>query len=64
MSPPWIFGHLSRSNLTKLIKLDKEIIPCAVIKLFLLKFRVVNFDRPTNLENNDTNQVVDFKYIS
>lgn len=44
--PPWILVHLSRSNFTKFIKPAKAFIPCAVIALFLLKLKLVRFERP------------------
>lgn len=49
MSPPWILGHLSRSNFTKLIKPDRAPIPWAVIMVFLLKLRLVKFEKPEKL---------------
>uniref|UniRef100_A0A2P2MLG1 F-box/LRR-repeat protein 14-like n=1 Tax=Rhizophora mucronata TaxID=61149 RepID=A0A2P2MLG1_RHIMU len=44
-SPPPMPGHLSRSNLTKLTKPEKELIPSAVIALFLLKLKLTRFER-------------------
>ena len=52
-NPPWIPEHLSKSNFSKLIKLEKARIPSAVIASHFLKLNDVKFERPTEQGYND-----------
>ena len=50
-NPPWIPEHLSKSNFSKLTKLEMACITTAVMTLLFFKLKDVKFVRPNNKSN-------------